>query len=294
MNSLNWDRLKILKYALEAGSISAAARALNVSQPTVSRQLRALETELGVSLFDTAPEGIFATDDGERLLPLLREMEQTATKLQQTVGSTSQPNIVRITCGSWMGSYLSKNIEFVLGSNQNLTVEILSTKSFLDIQRREADISICNTRPSRGSLKFKRIGRIAYAVYCSVEFAKRSGLTKNEVNLNDLNWATLTPEFDSFSSSKWVANTINRPPLVRCSSVLNLLDAVESNKVIALLPLFAAGNSRKYFQLCDPIQFDDDYGWITFAEDARKKPMTNMVIENLLQLFSRDRNLLGG
>ena len=294
MNTLNWERLRILKCALEAGSISAAAKILGTSQPTVSRQLSALESDLGAKVFQTVPEGIIATEIGKQFLPLLSDMERAASKLPDLYSPNAQSNTVRITCGSWMGAYLSKNIGLVSRDQQNLTIEILSTKTFLDIPRREADISICNKRPTTGRLKSKRIGRISYAVYCTPALAKRTQRTAKQLRLGEFDWATLTPEFDNFSSSKWITKTIKKPPLLRCSSILNLLDAVNSGSVVALIPVLSVEPKSKLIKLCEPLQFDDDYGWLVFSEDARKQPLTNLVIENLLDLFNRDKKLIAG
>jgi DNA-binding transcriptional LysR family regulator len=64
MMNMNWDDLRIFLSVARAGSLSAAARALKVSQPTVGRRLKALEDTLGTRLFDRLPEGFAPTSSG--------------------------------------------------------------------------------------------------------------------------------------------------------------------------------------------------------------------------------------
>ena len=78
---LNWDDLRIFLSVARAGSLSAAARSLKVSQPTVGRRLKALEEVVGARLFDRLPEGFAPTAAGAELLPMAEEMERAAEAL---------------------------------------------------------------------------------------------------------------------------------------------------------------------------------------------------------------------
>ncbi len=75
---LDWDDLRVFLSISETGNLSAASRVLNVSQPTVGRHLKSLETSLGTSLFDRLPDGLALTTYGEQLIPLAQNMEQAA------------------------------------------------------------------------------------------------------------------------------------------------------------------------------------------------------------------------
>ena len=78
MMKLDWDDLRIFLTISEQGNLSAASRALKVSQPTVGRRLKALEDNLGTVLFDRLPDGLALTTHGEQLIPLAQNMEQAA------------------------------------------------------------------------------------------------------------------------------------------------------------------------------------------------------------------------
>ena len=79
--SLNWDDMRIFLAVARDGSLSAAARHLKVTQPTVGRRLGQLEADLGARLFDRLPDGFVPTQAGEELLPIAEDMEKAAHTL---------------------------------------------------------------------------------------------------------------------------------------------------------------------------------------------------------------------
>ena len=64
------QQLRGFYYAARAGSISRAAEQMSLSQPSVSLQIQALESEFGTQLFERRGPGIRLTRDGETLLEL--------------------------------------------------------------------------------------------------------------------------------------------------------------------------------------------------------------------------------
>jgi DNA-binding transcriptional LysR family regulator len=87
---MNWDDLRVFLAVSRAGSLSAAARDLRITQPTVGRRLKTLEAGLGAALFDRLPDGMVLTAAGEELLPLAASMESTALAVDRQQAGFSQ------------------------------------------------------------------------------------------------------------------------------------------------------------------------------------------------------------
>ena len=96
--SLDWSRLQAFLAVAETGSLSAAARKLNASQPTIGRQVRALETDLGAELFQRQPRGMALTEAGAALLAPVQAMGESAQTAVLTAAGRGQrlEGVVRI------------------------------------------------------------------------------------------------------------------------------------------------------------------------------------------------------
>ena len=95
---MNWTALKDFLAVAEAGSLSRAARRLGVSQPTLSRRISALETELGAHLFTRSTRGLSPTTAGERLLTRVQRMQEEAVAIElETRGGGAPSGWVRVT-----------------------------------------------------------------------------------------------------------------------------------------------------------------------------------------------------
>ncbi len=157
MNTVNWQKLRVLKAVLESESFSGAARQLRISQPTVSRQIKSLEDELGETLFDVTPDGVMATPAALRLNPVLDEMMHAAEQIRRPTEQTVATPTVRIACGPWVASFLSRRIGSIVGDPVERHIDIVSSALFADIPCREADIAIRTMRPDKGRMRVKRL-----------------------------------------------------------------------------------------------------------------------------------------
>jgi DNA-binding transcriptional LysR family regulator len=102
--AMNWDDLRVFLAVARRGSLSAAARALKVTQPTVGRRLRTLEAGLSARLFDRLPEGFVLTAAGAELMQLAEAMEQAADSVERrrAAFADSVKGTVRLSIGEVM------------------------------------------------------------------------------------------------------------------------------------------------------------------------------------------------
>ena len=288
MNTINWHRLRILRAVLETESFSGAARQLEISQPTVSRQIRFLEDELGETLFDITPDGVMATPAALRLNPVLDDMMHAAEQIRRPAEHTPATPIVRIACGPWIASFLSRRIGSIVGEPPERHVDIASSVLFADIPRREADIAIRTIRPDRGRMRVKRLPSYTYAVYgANTLVADRLDAFDNQ-RFNNFHWAMLAQELDHFATSKWLTGHGVKNPIVRCSASINLLDAVKSGRVLVVVPCFAGDAEPALTRVSDPFIPDDNQIWLVMPDDINRRPHIRRTADLLVSLFSKN------
>ncbi|PRY92110.1 DNA-binding transcriptional LysR family regulator [Donghicola tyrosinivorans] len=158
--NFDWNHARSFLVTADEGSLSAAARALGMTQPTLGRQVAALEDELGVVLFERVGRGLELTDAGHSLLDHVRAMADAAGNLSLSATGRSQSvgGTIRITASEIYAAYLLPPLlEMLRKQAPELTIEVVASNDIRDLQRREADIALRNTRPSEEALIAKRV-----------------------------------------------------------------------------------------------------------------------------------------
>ncbi|MEH6627782.1 MAG: LysR family transcriptional regulator [Motiliproteus sp.] len=156
----DWNRARAFLVTAEEGSLSAAARALGMTQPTLGRQVAALEQELSVALFERGGRGLELTPSGLELVDYVRAMGEAASRLSlaATGHSESIAGHICITATEAMAVYgLPPLIKKLRHLEPGITIELIATNSTSDLKRREADIAIRAFRPTQPDLIAKKL-----------------------------------------------------------------------------------------------------------------------------------------
>ncbi|MFO0555855.1 MAG: LysR family transcriptional regulator [Polyangiaceae bacterium] len=142
---MNWEDARLFLAVAETGSMSAAARRLGSSQPTVSRRLAELESRLGEPLFERGVDGVRVTPYAERLAEPARRMAEWAAEFERAAERTdaSPRGLVRITAPPGIAfDFLAPFAAWLRKEQPSITLQVISTVRYLDLGRREADIAL--------------------------------------------------------------------------------------------------------------------------------------------------------
>lgn len=183
---IDWNQMRALLATVEAGSLSAAARRLGLTQPTLGRQVAALEEDLGIAVFERVGRRLILTEAGQRLVADLREMGAAADRVAMSAAAQSQSveGVVRITAADiYAGHVLPPLLAEVRKAAPGITLEVLATGSISDLLRREADIAIRHVRPDQDGLIARRCRDTAAYVYGTPDLLDRLGRPSNGVEL---------------------------------------------------------------------------------------------------------------
>lgn len=174
----DWNRARAFLVTAEEGSLSAAARALGMTQPTLGRQVAALEDELGVLLFDRSGRGLTLTANGLELVDHVRAMGEAASHVSMTASgqSTSVEGTVRITATEVASALvLPKMIDRLRAAHPGIEVELVATNLLRDLRRREADIAIRTVRPTDPQLIGRKLPSEVARLYASQAYLDAHG-----------------------------------------------------------------------------------------------------------------------
>lgn len=153
--TFDWNHARAFLVTAEEGSLSAGARALGTTQPTLGRQVAALEEELGVILFERGGRGLILTPAGLDLVDHVRAMGQAAGRFSLAATGRTQAleGSIAITASQIYSAHLLPPIlEKLRRTHPGITVEVVASDTLSDLHRREADIAIRNTRPTQPDL----------------------------------------------------------------------------------------------------------------------------------------------
>jgi DNA-binding transcriptional LysR family regulator len=175
----SWDHYQTLLAVLETGSLSAAARELNLSQPTVGRHVEQLEQALGLPLFTRSPQGLKPTDFARDLKPHIQNMASAAdAALRDASGETqSVSGVVRIAASEIIGSeVLPPMLAEFSDRHPGVVIELSVSNRREDLLRREADIAVRAGRPTQGALVARRVGVVRLGLYAHRNYLQRRGV----------------------------------------------------------------------------------------------------------------------
>ena len=166
--AFDWNQVRAFLATAEEGSLSAAARALNLTQPTLSRQVTALEKSLGLTLFERGTRAMILTDAGREILGHAREMRAAAEKLSLKASGQLQDvsGTVRITATSlFAAQYLPAILTKLRDMAPKIAIDIQTSNTVQDLTRRDADISIRHARPEQPDLIGKLVNETSARLY---------------------------------------------------------------------------------------------------------------------------------
>ena len=173
---MDWDKLRIFQAAADAGSFTHAGETLGLSQSAVSRQVGALEADLGTPLFHRHARGLILTEQGEMLLGAVRDVVLKLDAVRsRLIDSREKPTgELRITSPLGLGAnWLAPRLGEFVDLYPEVKLQLLLSDDELDIGMREADVALRLREPSQPDLIRRRLFTVHFHAYASAEYLKK-------------------------------------------------------------------------------------------------------------------------
>lgn len=187
----SWEWYRTFLAVLETGSLSAAGRAIGISQPTVGRHIDGLESALNLKLFTRSPDGFSPTSAAYDIRPYAVNLAATSAALlrKASEGSTHVRGTVRLTASEVVGvEVLPPILSALREQHPELVVELMLSNQVDDLLRRDADIAVRMHRPTQNALIARHVGGTEVGLYAHRSYLGTHG-TPN--SLDDLASHTL-------------------------------------------------------------------------------------------------------
>lgn len=179
---MDWDKLRIFHAVAEKGSLTHAGDVLHLSQSAVSRQIRALEESLNVTLFHRHARGLILTEQGELLFDatqqMVKRLEATAARIRDSEDEVFGE--LRVTTTTGFGTlWLAPRLANLYKHYPGMKIDLMLEERVLDLPMREADVAIRMKEPSQADLIRRRLMNIRMRLYASPEYLAEHGTPKS-------------------------------------------------------------------------------------------------------------------
>lgn len=248
--ALDWDKLRVFHAAAEAGSFTHAAETLHLSQSAISRQVSALEHDVGVPLFSRHARGLVLTEQGEMLFrtahDVLMKLESIKSRLAETKDRPSGVLRVTTTVGLGTGWLTERSKEF-LDLYPEINLQLVFTNEELDLTMRQADCAVRLREPSQPDLIQRRLFTVHLHVFAAQAYLDKHGTPKSVTDLDDHRLVTFGEPVPHYLAGLNALETVGKSEGQRRTSVLQINDlmsimrAVRRGVGLAMLPDYMAG-----------------------------------------------------
>ncbi|WP_418123684.1 LysR family transcriptional regulator [Variovorax sp. 160MFSha2.1] len=285
--NIGWELYRSFLGVLREGSLSGAARALGITQPTAGRHVAALEEALGVVLFTRSQTGLLPTEVALALRTHAEAMESIAASMERAATSQGEGvrGVVRVSASEVVGTeVLPPIITQLREAHPALKVELVSTNRVQDLLRREADIAVRMVRPRQEQLVARRIGNIELGFHAHRDYIARHGTPRN---LDDLPAHTVIgydqPPAFVRAAGKSIRNFTRDTFSLRADSDLAQLALIRAGAGIGVCQVGLAKRDPALVRLMPrafSLKLDT---WVTMHEDLRNSPRCRVAFDALVE-----------
>lgn len=186
MNTMDWNLARAFSATASAGSLSKAARKLGLTQPTLSRQIAALEAALGVTLFDRIGKRLVLTEAAHGMVEHVQAMAAAAEAMALAAAGRAREieGTVTISASDGFAAYvLPEIVERIRTVAPQVTLSVVASNMLSDLRRREADIAIRHVRPDQPELIGRLVRESSAHFYASESWVAAHGLPRTVADL---------------------------------------------------------------------------------------------------------------
>jgi DNA-binding transcriptional LysR family regulator len=262
MTGMDLDKLKLFHAVVEAGSFTQAAEDQNLNQSTVSRQINALEDELGATLFQRHARGLNLTEQGELLHRATKQIfcivEDTKAAL---LDSRETPRgAFKVTATVGFGTYwLMPRLREFVELYPDIELQVILDDRELDLSEREADVAIRMRQPVEHDLIMRKLFDVRYHLYASADYLARRGAPKAIEDLDQHSVITYGDAPQEIRGVNWLRTAGRdgahpRKPALAVNHLGAMMYAVESGAGIASMPDYLAHSNPKLVRVLPDVQ----------------------------------------
>jgi len=286
MQHINWDNLRYVLMVANRGSISAAARELDVDRSTVLRRIDTFQQNLNCRIFDRGASGYVLTPEAEKMIDAAREVESTLFDMQRQIAGHElrlEGELRVTTTDTFMLGMLGPHLASFQRTHPHIVVEVLVTNHILDLRRRDADVAIRPTRVPDAGLVGRRLCDVEFGVYAAPQLLQEVDTSR----LFDARWIGFVDSLLQTPLGAWFnASVAPEQVCLRCDSFVAIRVAAESGIGLALLPRLLGDSSPRLTRLGLDVAELTIGLWALAHPDLVRSARVHAIIEHLAEALS--------
>ena len=294
---MDWDRLRIFLLVAKEGSLTDASKRLNLSQSSISRQIKKLEDSLKVVLFHRHPRGLLLTEQGELLFKsankIYLEINSTLAKINDSKETAFGELKVTTTTGFgtlWLAPRLKKLYE----RHPNIQINLMLEEKLLNLSMREADIAIRLQSPSQADLIQRKLISVRIKFYSTQKYLEANG---SPSTIDDLaknhRLICYSPNSTQITAGqKWIAPFLDKQnfSLLFLNNYYGIFRAVRNGLGIGTLPDYLASDFPELVQVLPEFQSDMVPVHIAYPQELKKSKRVEAFKDFIIDELSGSRN----
>jgi DNA-binding transcriptional LysR family regulator len=292
---LEWDDLRYFLAIARSGTLSGAARLLNVQQSTMGRRLDSLQDRVGAKLLQKTPSGYLLSPAGEAIMGNVERIENEALTVERLVASKD----VRLEGTVKLTTVIDLAVAMVLPilstfhqRYPGIVLELVADARLLSLTKREADVALRMVRFTQHDLAARKLSDVSYGVYAASTYLDRCGVP--DFTNGSPDQSVLLPQEDMMTSELmtwWQGLTEQATVSLRCNSYPMIAKAAELGMGVACLPRFR-GDRLDLVRLETPTAAPHRELWMGVHNDIRHTPRIRAVTEFLASGLKHQAHLL--
>lgn len=269
----SWEHIRTFNAVAASGSLSAAARELRLTQPTVGRHIDLLESELNVSLFVRSRDGMKLTETGANLILSAQQMDETATEFERLAAGLDQDisGTVRISANEIFGVLiLPRLIGRFLDKNPDIDVELVISNEVSNLLQRDADVAIRLFRPTQNDLVARKVTNLPLGLYAHQEYLKTHPAPKSLRELHDHRFIGFDRETSLITAAKMLGESFDPADFAfRCDNILAHIQAIKGGVGIGVTHIGLAREWPDIVHILPEIQLPGLELWVACHAEVR-------------------------
>jgi len=293
---MDWDDLKIVHAIARHGSLSAAARALGTTQPTVSRRLSALEKGICGKLFEREAGGLVPSPLCATFIEALDQMDEHAQAVERRIAGrdTGLQGTITLTSLAWFGDDILAPLLARFASRHKLvTINLINDPRRFNLSRREADIAVRIGSFEQEDLVERKVADVSYGLYASLAYIERHGQPDFSRKCVGHKVVSLVTSPIKVVPIEWLMSIASRAQVtLRTNDVQSHIVTAEAGEAMAVLPRVLGDRKAGLLRIEPPIPEPFQPVKIGVHADLRDTPRIRSLIDFLVQeLKARARAL---
>jgi DNA-binding transcriptional LysR family regulator len=270
---IDWDDLRYFLAVARAGTLSAAARELDVTQPTVGRRIAAFERRLGAKLFAPSPAGHAPSPTGKRLLEYAERMEADALSVERVASGRDAGvrGLVRITASEWLvDRVLAPLVAPLARRHPGLETELIGDPRHANLVRRDADIAVRPSRFAHQDVVETEVAVVAFGMYASDAYLAERGAPDFERRCEGHLLIAMSESLGKIPDVEWLPRIASKAHVVaRSNGRLPMATMAAAGIGITCLPQFLGDAIPALRFLRTPAPVPERQLWLAAHRDTR-------------------------